>query len=54
MYFGIYDKIMGNFRKDGQVSLVASLFAGGFSGAFCWFSIYPIDYVKTLIQCDSL
>lgn len=54
MYFGIYDKIMQNFRKDGHVSLLGSMLAGGLSGAACWASIYPLDYVKTLIQCDSL
>jgi solute carrier family 25 carnitine/acylcarnitine transporter 20/29 len=53
-YFGIYDKLMLSFRKDGEVSLLGSLLAGGCSGLACWMSIYPIDYVKTLIQTDSL
>ena len=53
-YFGIYDKLMISFRKDGEVSLLGSLLAGGCSGLACWASIYPIDYVKTLIQTDSL
>jgi solute carrier family 25 carnitine/acylcarnitine transporter 20/29 len=54
MYFGVYEKMIGYFKKDGQVSLGGSLFSGGMSGLACWSAIYPVDYVKTLIQTDSL
>jgi len=42
------------FKKEGEVSLVSSLLAGGFSGLLTWALIYPVDYVKTLIQTDPL
>ncbi len=42
------------FKKDGHASLGGSLLSGGFAGLACWTAIYPIDYVKTLIQTDSL
>ncbi len=53
-YFGIYDLLIKNFKKDGNVSIAGSLLSGGLSGVGCWFSMYPIDYVKTLLQTDSL
>ncbi len=34
--------------------MLGSLLAGGLSGLSCWTVIYPIDYVKTLVQTDSL
>jgi Mitochondrial carrier protein len=54
VYFGSYDFWMSFFRKDGEVSKVASFFSGGFAGATTWFIMYPVDYVKTRIQSDSL
>lgn len=54
IYFGVYEKLSTLFNKDGNVSLAGSLLAGGLSGISCWGAIYPIDYVKTLIQTDSL
>ena len=33
---------------------MGSLFSGGMAGAVSWCLCYPIDYVKTLIQTDSL
>ncbi len=51
-YFGIYDYLIKNFKKDGNVSLLGSLLSGGLAGVGCWTSMYPIDYVKTLLQTD--
>jgi len=53
-YFGTYDSMMRSFRKNGQVSLLGSLFSGGCAGIAFWIFIYPADYIKTLIQADSL
>ena len=53
-YFGAYEKLSGYFKKDGSVSLGGSLLSGGLAGLACWTTIYPIDYVKTLLQTDSL
>lgn len=32
----------------------AALLSGGISGLACWIVVYPIDFIKTLIQCDDL
>lgn len=54
IYFGVYDELIANFKNNGQVSLIGSLLSGGLAGLTTWGLIYPIDYVKTLIQTDSL
>ncbi len=36
------------------MSPFGSLMSGGISGLVAWTVIYPIDYVKTLMQSDSL
>lgn len=43
-----------NKNKEGPVSLVSALLAGGSAGVVTWFFTYPIDYIKTLVQTDSL
>jgi solute carrier family 25 carnitine/acylcarnitine transporter 20/29 len=53
-YFGTYDFLIKYFTKNGNVSMTGSLLAGGFAGMGCWISMYPVDYIKTLIQTDSL
>lgn len=53
-YFGVYDALIKNFTHQGKVNLWGSLLAGGFAGLGFWAFIYPIDYVKTVIQADSL
>lgn len=42
------------FRKDGEVSKVGSFLSGGLAGATTWTVMYPVDYIKTRIQSDSL
>lgn len=42
------------FRKDGETSKVGSFLSGGLAGAATWTIMYPVDYVKTRIQSDSL
>jgi hypothetical protein len=41
-------------KKDGKVEMLGSLLSGGMAGAAAWCAMYPVDYVKTRIQCDSL
>jgi len=53
-YFGTYDALIRHFTHNGVVSLAGSLLAGGCAGIGFWIFIYPIDYVKTLVQADSL
>jgi hypothetical protein len=43
-----------NFTHDGKVNLVGSLISGACAGIGFWAFIYPIDYIKTLLQGDSL
>jgi solute carrier family 25 carnitine/acylcarnitine transporter 20/29 len=54
VYFGSYDFYMSFFRKDGEISKVGSFLSGGLAGATTWCIVYPVDYVKTRIQSDSL
>ncbi len=53
-YFGFYDAIIKHYTKDGNVNLFGSLFAGIIAGLSFWAYIYPVDYIKTIIQADSL
>lgn len=54
IYFGTYDFCMSYFRKDGKVPMLGSLLSGGLAGVATWSVMYPVDYVKTRIQSDSL
>jgi solute carrier family 25 carnitine/acylcarnitine transporter 20/29 len=58
LYFTGYEYVIRKFVKPGQKSstapLSASILAGAFAGICFWSLIYPIDYIKTLIQTDNL
>lgn len=58
VYFSSYEIGMKMFVEEGEPSskapILASFFAGGFSGINSWLFTYPIDYVKTLVQSDNL
>ena len=41
-------------QKSKDAPLLSSLTAGGFAGLCFWSVVYPIDYIKTLIQTDNL
>lgn len=49
---------MRSFVKPGgkasDAPLMTSLLAGGLAGIGYWVFIYPIDYVKTLLQTDNM
>lgn len=56
-YFGTYESIWRYFNsKSGhsedfsKKKALVSFFGGGVAGMMAWLTIYPIDYVKTLIQ----
>lgn len=53
-YFGTYEYLIRKFTHNGEVSLVGSLTCGGAAGISFWLFIYPVDYIKTLLQSDSL
>jgi len=54
IYFGTYDYFMSFFREKGKVSKLGSLLSGGLAGVATWSVMYPVDYIKTRIQSDSL
>jgi len=49
IYFWTFNKIKEKIY-GGNFTVLGSLWAGGFSGAFAWLFIYPQDMVKTRIQ----
>jgi solute carrier family 25 carnitine/acylcarnitine transporter 20/29 len=55
VYFSMYDwtikKLMGNSKEKPQTHKVA--FSGAFAGVCFWFSVFPLDAIKTKIQIDS-
>jgi solute carrier family 25 carnitine/acylcarnitine transporter 20/29 len=53
-YFGVYDLVIKRFTENGKVNLAGSLVAGACAGIGFWAFIYPVDYIKTLLQGDSL
>lgn len=58
LYFTGYEFLLRKFLNPGQrtqdAPLTGSLISGGFAGLCYWGVVYPIDYVKTLIQSDNL
>lgn len=54
VYFGTYDFLKRFFTVDGKLSKNGSFLSGGLAGVTTWFVMYPVDYVKTRIQSDSL
>ena len=43
-----------NRKNSANAPLKAAFFVGGIAGAASWVFSYPIDYVKTLIQSQSV
>lgn len=41
-------------KSSANAPLEAAFFVGGIAGAASWVFSYPIDYVKTLIQSQSI
>lgn len=54
VFFGTYDYLIRYFKTDGKVNLLGSLLCGGLCGVAFWTSVYPVDYIKTLLQGDSI
>lgn len=58
LYFLTYEAVMRSFVPPGgrvaDAPLMASLLAGGLAGIGYWAFIYPVDYIKTLVQTDDL
>lgn len=43
-----------HFTENGNVSLAGALVSGAVAGIGFWAFIYPIDYIKTVVQSDPL
>lgn len=41
-------------KNSSKAPLTAAFFIGGLAGAASWVVTYPIDYVKTLVQSQSI
>jgi solute carrier family 25 carnitine/acylcarnitine transporter 20/29 len=54
IYFGTYDAFQTLFKSYNFTPQGSSLLSGGFAGVATWIVMYPVDYVKTRIQSDSL
>jgi solute carrier family 25 carnitine/acylcarnitine transporter 20/29 len=50
-YFASYEALTR--FGDGQVGTLGMLMAGGMAGVVSWIVTFPIDVVKTRLQCDS-
>lgn len=54
-YFCTYEICKRKMLTDpDNVPIWTAILAGGISGVATWTATYPIDYIKTLIQTDSL
>ena len=55
IYFTTYHYLTQTFNSDSnKPSIISTLLSGGTAGLFTWIGTYPIDFVKTLIQCDDI
>jgi hypothetical protein len=50
IYFTSYEYLRGIFGKNGSITFLGQLMAGGLAGSALWFCVYPIDVIKTRIQ----
>lgn len=53
LYFYIYYKLKDYWAEKGSLTQFKLMFAGGVSGVVTWFSTYPFDTLKTIIQINK-
>jgi solute carrier family 25 carnitine/acylcarnitine transporter 20/29 len=56
-YFGAYEaarRFLTPAGKEGKLTPLASLLAGGIAGTSFWLSCYPIDVIKNRMQTQSI
>jgi len=55
VYFSIYDWCIKKITKDQEKPELHKIaFSGAFAGMCFWFSVFPIDAIKTKIQIDNM
>lgn len=55
IYFTVYELLTRWMSPNPKnVTMSNALLAGGTAGVFTWLFTYPLDFVKTLIQTDSI
>jgi len=55
VYFSIYDWTVKKVTKNQQKPELHKIaFSGAFAGMCFWFSVFPIDVIKTKVQIDSM
>lgn len=57
IYFGVYEACIRAFRNRRRAStntMSEQMIAGGLAGVAFWGPCYPVDYLKTLQQTDSI
>ncbi|KAK6182386.1 hypothetical protein SNE40_010090 [Patella caerulea] len=50
--FEYLEHLMHKYTLTDKNGITANLFAGGMAGTVCWFSIMPMDVVKSRLQAD--
>lgn len=55
VYFGSYEALVRKLNVDNYKppEKIVSFLSGGIAGCLSWFSTYPVDYIKTIIQSDD-
>ncbi|KAL0056290.1 hypothetical protein WJX82_009573 [Trebouxia sp. C0006] len=57
VYFAVYDGmqevLQPGSRASKEISPLALLTAGGLAGSIAWWSVYPLDVIKSRIQASS-
>lgn len=52
-YEGVREMLSPGCRKHGNESIMTMLTAGGLAGVMSWFSVYPVDVVKSRLQAQG-
>ncbi len=53
LYFYVYYKLKDHWESNKSLNSIKLMFAGGLAGLSAWFSTYPFDTLKTIIQGNS-
>lgn len=57
MFFATYEYSRYCFKRissDGELGFFQALLSGGFAGFTCCVATYPLDVIKTRLQCEIM